>query len=352
MAVTQILLAIYEVDFLPCSYGYRPGLGAHDAIQSPDGRAAFGGAPLRGGSGHQRILRQPPVGMVRRMLEQRIDDGALLNLIRKWLRAGILEEDGQVIHPDPGTPQGGMVSPVLANIYLHYVLDLWFERVVRNKNRGRCRMIRYADDFVACFEYRHEAAAFEKALKERLAEFGLEVAPDKTKTMRFGRNGGPHNGRFDFLGFEFCWEAGRKGQPRVKRRTARQEAASRGATFDRLDQEEPSPEAEQADEDAHGEVARVLELLRADRQLRQPAALLLGDLPDAAQVAEPAESATELHVASVQSDAGAFPSASTADCGERTETTGDSLLLGLEAGTVTGPVYGLATGLTACGQAS
>jgi RNA-directed DNA polymerase len=154
------------------------------------------------------------------MLEQRISDGAILNLIRKWLRAGILEEDGKVIHPQTGTPQGGVISPVLANIYLHYVLDLWFERVVKPRQQGRCRMIRYADDFVACFQYRHEAEAFESALKPRLAKFGLEIAADKTKTLRFGRNGGPHNGRFDFLGFEFYWEPDRKGQPRVKRRTA------------------------------------------------------------------------------------------------------------------------------------
>ena len=109
---------------------------------------------------------------------------------------------------------------MLANIYLHYALDLWFERVVRPNQQGRCRMIRYADDFVACFEHRHEAERFERALPERLAKFGLEVAPDKTRTLRFGRNGGPHNGRFDFLGFEFYWEPDRQGKPRVKRRTA------------------------------------------------------------------------------------------------------------------------------------
>lgn len=154
------------------------------------------------------------------MLDRRIGDGAIRNLIRKWLRAGILEEDGQVIHPQTGTPQGGVISPVLANLYLHYVLDLWFERVVRPEQRGRCRMIRYADDFVACFEYRHEAKRFEEALIARLAKFGLEVAADKTQTLRFGHNGGPHNGRFDFLGFEFYWEPDRRGKPRVKRRTA------------------------------------------------------------------------------------------------------------------------------------
>jgi group II intron reverse transcriptase/maturase len=220
VAVTQILMAIYEQDFLPCSYGYRPGISAHDAIKALTDELHFGR--------HQFVVEADIKGYfdqirwewLERMLAQRILDGALLKLIRKWLRAGILEEDGKVVHPQTGTPQGGVVSPVLANIYLHYVLDLWFERVFKPKQRGRCRMVRYADDFVACFEYRHEAAAFEGALRTRLARFGLEVAEDKTKTLRFGRNGGPHNGRFDFLGFEFYWEPDRKGQPRVKRRTA------------------------------------------------------------------------------------------------------------------------------------
>ncbi len=220
VAATQILLAIYEVDFLPCSYGYRPGVGAHDAIKALTDELQFGGHHFVVEADIKGFFNNLRWEWLERMLEQRIADGAFRNLIRKWLRAGILEEDGQVVHPQTGTPQGGVISPVLANIYLHYVLDLWFERVVQPKQQGRCRMIRYADDFVACFEYRHEAEAFEKALKARLAKFGLEVATDKTKTLRFGSNGGPHNGRFDFLGFEFYWEPDRQGKPRVKRRTA------------------------------------------------------------------------------------------------------------------------------------
>ena len=220
VAATQILMAIYERDFLPCSYGYRPGVSAHDALKNLTRELQFGG--------HNFVVEADIKGFfdniqwewLGRMLEQRIKDEALLNLIRKWLRAGILEEDGRVVHPQTGTPQGGVVSPVLANIYLHYVLDLWFERVVRAQQQGRCQLVRYADDFVACFEHRREAETFEKELKTRLAKFGLEVAADKTKTLRFGRNGGPHNGRFDFLGFEFYWEADREGKPRVKRRTA------------------------------------------------------------------------------------------------------------------------------------
>ena len=220
-AVTQILVAIYEADFLPCSYGYRPVWGPHDAVRALSEELIRGRynflveADIRGFFDNLRHE-----GLVR-MLEQRIQDGALIGLIRKWLRAGILEEDGKVIHPVLGTPQGGIVSPVLANVYLHNVLDQWFENEVRKNNRGQCRLFRFADDFVACFEYRHEALAFEQALKERLAAYGLEVAPEKTKTIRFGRNGGPYNGRFDFLGFEFRWEASRKGQPIVKRRTSR-----------------------------------------------------------------------------------------------------------------------------------
>ena len=135
MAVTQVLLAIYEVDFLPCSYGYRPGVSAHDAIKALTDELQFGG--------HQFVVEADIKGFfdniqwewLVRMLEQRIADGALLNLIRKWLRAGILGEDGKVTHPQTGTPQGGVISPVLANIYLHYTLDLWFERVVRPNNR-------------------------------------------------------------------------------------------------------------------------------------------------------------------------------------------------------------------------
>jgi len=219
-AVTQILLAIFEMDFLPCSYGYRPGMGAHDAIRALSEELQFGRYHFVYEADIKGFFENIRWDRLEEMLEQRIADGAFRNLIGKWLRAGILEEDGRVVHPQTGTPQGGIVSPILANIYLHFVLDLWFEKEVRPKQRGRCRLFRYADDFVAGFEYRHEAEAFDPALKARLAQFGLDVAADKTKTLRFGRNGGPHNGRFDFLWFEFYWEPDREGQPRVKRRTA------------------------------------------------------------------------------------------------------------------------------------
>ena len=221
LAIAQILLAIFEADFLPCSYGYRPGRSPHQAVAELTDTLYRGQfqfvyeADIKGFFDHIRH------DWLVRMLEQRINDGAIIRLVRKWLRAGILEEDGRIEHPESGTPQGGIVSPVLANVYLHYVLDLWFERKVRRVNRGQSRLFRYADDFVCCFDYRHEAEAFAQAVKERLAKFGLELALDKTQTLRFGRNGGGHNGRFDFLGFEFRWEACRKGFAIVKRRTSR-----------------------------------------------------------------------------------------------------------------------------------
>ena len=126
IAGSLIMRAIYEADFLPCSYGYRPGVSAHDAVKALTDELQFGG--------HQFVVEADIKGFfdhirwdwLDRMLAQRIADGAIMNLIRKWLRAGILEEDGKVIHPQTGTPQGGVISPVLANIYLHYVLDLWF----------------------------------------------------------------------------------------------------------------------------------------------------------------------------------------------------------------------------------
>jgi RNA-directed DNA polymerase len=221
LAVALILSAIYEADFLPCSYGYRPGRGPHDAVTALTDTLFRGyyefvvEADIRGYFEHIQH------DWLVRMLEERIADAALVGLIRKWLRAGILMEDGRIEHPETGTPQGGSVSPVLANVYLHYVLDLWFERRVKKSNRGACELFRFADDFVCAFAYRHEAEAFERALKERLEKFGLEVAPEKTKTLRFGRGGGGYNQRFDFLGFEFRWENSRAGKPIVKRRTAR-----------------------------------------------------------------------------------------------------------------------------------
>jgi group II intron reverse transcriptase/maturase len=251
-AAAQILSAIYEADFLPCSYGYRPERDAHQAVKALTdtvyrGRYEFvAEADIKGFFEHIRW------DWLLKMLALRVNDGALLGLIRKWLRAGILEEDGRIEHPESGTPQGGSVSPVLANVYLHYVLDLWFERRVRKGCQGACQLFRYADDFVGVFERRHEAERFMSQLQERLEHFGLEVAQDKARLLRFGRGGGEYNGRFDFLGFEFRWEPSRKGFPIVKRRTAPKKLRAAVARF-----------TEWIRTDRHTKVSQLMETLRA-----------------------------------------------------------------------------------------
>jgi len=221
LACARLLTAIFEADFLDNSYGYRPGRSAKDAVNDLRFNLQFGKygyiveADIKGffdHMSHEWLLR---------MLEQRIDDAAFLNLIRKWLKAGILDTDGKVIHPETGTPQGGIVSPVLANIYLHFALDLWFEKKVKAHCKGAAMIIRYADDFVCAFQYRKDAIKFYKVLPKRLDKFELSVAPEKTGWMRFSRFHPSRRRRIIFLGFETYWGKDQKGMARVMQRTAR-----------------------------------------------------------------------------------------------------------------------------------
>jgi len=221
LAVKRILEAIYEQDFLRCSYGYRPKKGALDAVDKLTVKLQFGRynfvveADIKGYFDH--IDHE----WLTRMLEERIDDRALMRLIKKWLKAGILDTDGKVIHPVTGTPQGGIVSPILANVYLHYALDLWFHKVVRKHRRGEACLIRYADDFVCAFQYQADAERFYEALGKRLGKFGLELSAEKTRIIAIHRDPPTGKGRFQFLGFEFYWGKDRSGKPHLKRRTSR-----------------------------------------------------------------------------------------------------------------------------------
>lgn len=140
-----------------------------------------------------------------RMLEEKISDVQFIRLIGKWLKAGILEPDGGVVHPVTGTPQGGIVSPVLANIYLHYALDLWFEKVVRKHCEGKTYIIRFADDFVCSFQYKRDAQKFYRVLPKRLKKFALSLADDKTRIIPFSRYQPYGIMSFDFLGFEYAY---------------------------------------------------------------------------------------------------------------------------------------------------
>ena len=220
LAVKRLLEAIYEQDFLPCSYGYRPRVGAREAVDQLTVQLQFGDyhhvveADIKGffdNLSHEWLMR---------MLAERIDDQPILRLIKKWLKAGVLDTDGKVLRPEGGTPQGGIISPLLANVYLHYALDLWFEKVFQRSCRGGAFLHRYADDFVCGFGRAEEAHRFYSELEERLRKFGLELAADKTKVMPFSRHRRGETS-FAFLGFEFRWGTDRQGQARLKRRTSR-----------------------------------------------------------------------------------------------------------------------------------
>ena len=220
-ACARLLNAIYEAEFLPLSYGYRPGRSARDAVCDLGFNLQYGKFRYLVEADIQGFFDHLEHDWLLEMLRLRIDDQAFLGLIRQWLKAGILDTDGQVLHPASGTPQGGVISPVLANVYLHYVLDLWFVQVVKPRCSGQAMLIRYADDYVAAFQHHGDAQGFYQAMPARLAKFGLTIAPEKTRMLTFTRfkPGSPQ--RFTFLGFEFHWGQNRDGSPRVKQRTAR-----------------------------------------------------------------------------------------------------------------------------------
>lgn len=218
---SRILEAIFDGDFINSSYGYRTGVGPKDAVKKLKSKLQFGNFGYVVEVDIKGFFDHIDHALLLEMLKQRINDGAFLGLVRKWLRAGVLEKDGRIIHPDTGTPQGGVVSPVLANVYLHYAVDLWFQKVVWKQIQGQAYIIRFADDFVCLFQYREDAKRFYQALPGRLAKFGLEVAPDKTRIVKFSRYQKERSGRFTFLGFEFKWGTDRSGKDRLLVQTCR-----------------------------------------------------------------------------------------------------------------------------------
>ena len=221
MAVKRILQAIYEQDFLDCSYGYRPNIGALDAVAELTRKLQFGEYNYLVEADIKGFFDNLNQELLLNMLAERIDDKALLWLIKKWLDAGVLDRDGKVLHPETGVPQGGIISPILANVYLHNVLDVWFQRVVIPHCSGKAFLIRFADDFVCAFEKLEDAQRFYAVLGKRLEKFGLELSAEKTRIKAFSRNIQPGKTSFDFLGFEFRWGKDRKGKPHVGRRTSR-----------------------------------------------------------------------------------------------------------------------------------
>lgn len=227
VAVKRVLEQIYEEEFLSCSYGYRPGRTAHKALDEL-GRTLqqkrvnyVVEADIRGYFDHVNHE------WMMKFLEERIQDKRILRLVEKMLKAGVME-DGLVKASDEGVPQGGSLSPLLSNIYLHYALDLWFERSFRRECKGRAYYFRFADDFLACFEYQEDARKFLEQMRERLGKFHLEIEPSKTKLLAFGRRAaqgargrGQKVGQFDFLGFTHYCGTTRNGNWKVKRRTSK-----------------------------------------------------------------------------------------------------------------------------------
>lgn len=226
--LVRVLEAIYEADFIDDSYGFRPGRGCHNALRALS-------LEVEGGKIHY-IVEADIKGFfdnvqhdwMLEFLGHRIADKRVLRYVKRFLVAGVFE-DGEVVAMDEGTPQGGNISPVLANIYLHYALDLWFTRAFARSCEGRARLIRYADDFVVCFQRESEAKRFRVELESRLAKFGLEVAAEKTTVMEFGPRAelaakarGEKPQTFDFLGLtHFCSRTRDGRRFRMKRVTAR-----------------------------------------------------------------------------------------------------------------------------------
>ena len=227
-AIRMMMEAIYEQDFMDCSYGFRPGRSAHDALEAVWQSAMHI-------SKHGAWVVEVDIESffdsidhehLRGILDQRVSDGVVRRVIHKWLNAGVME-DGQHSRSESGTPQGGVISPLLANVFLHEVLDTWFVREVQPRLDGRTELVRYADDFVVVCEHERDARRVLAVLPKRFGKYGLRLHPDKTRLVRFG---GERPETYDFLGFTHYWGKSRKGNPIVMRKTmaARMRRSLRG----------------------------------------------------------------------------------------------------------------------------
>jgi group II intron reverse transcriptase/maturase len=223
-AVAMALEAVYEQDFLKCSYGFRPGRSAHQALDELQHQAVCmaGGWILE--IDIEKFFDRLDHAMLRTILHKRVRDGVVLRLIGKWLNAGVLD-NGCLVHPSAGTPQGGVISPLLANIYLHEVLDTWFERKVKPRLTGKTAFVRYADDAAFLFAREEDARRVLEVLPKRFGKYGLTLHPTKTRLVEFRRPnrlppGGDGPGSFDLLGFTHFWGKSRQDKWIVKRQTA------------------------------------------------------------------------------------------------------------------------------------
>jgi group II intron reverse transcriptase/maturase len=229
-AILMLLEPIYEQDFLNCSFGFRPGRSAHQALQEVRGAIMERGGRWVLDVDVRKYFDSIDQAKLRELLARRVADGVVRRLIDKWLKAGVLE-DGQVLYPNTGTPQGGVLSPCLANVFLHYVLDEWFTTQVQPRVRGPSTLVRYCDDFVMLFAYRYEAERVLDVLGKRLGKFGLQLHPDKTRLVDFRyrehRAAGASRSAtiFNFLGFTHVWVQSVRGRIVVLQQTAKDRLA-------------------------------------------------------------------------------------------------------------------------------
>lgn len=226
-AVVMVLEPLYEQDFLDCSYGFRPGRSAHQALKVCQSRLTKMGGGWVLDVDIRKFFDSLDHAYLREILANRMRDGVIKRLIGKWLNAGVLEE-GVLSHPETGTPQGGVISALLANIYLHEVLDVWFERDVKPRLKGEGFLVRYADDFVMGFVHEEDARRVLAVLPKRFGKYGLALHPDKTKLLDFrnlktrkGSDDDQGPGSFDFLSFTHHWAKSRKGYWVVKQKTSK-----------------------------------------------------------------------------------------------------------------------------------
>jgi len=217
-AMADILTAIYESKFYGFSHGFRPKKDCHTALKALDKELWYDTNWVVDADIHS-FFDTVDHEWLMKFLEHDIEDKNFLRYVKRFLKAGIMEE-GKYLKTDNGVPQGGLISPIMANVYLHYVIDMWFAKVVTKSSKGKARMVRYADDAVFCFEYEEDARRFYAALKERLAKFNLELSEEKSKIIKFGRNAGDDADKFDFLGFTHITAKSRKGKYCVKRITS------------------------------------------------------------------------------------------------------------------------------------
>ena len=226
MGIKKILEAIYEADFQDVSFGFRPNRSCHNALDVLDKTVMTKPVNYVVDMDIESFFDTVDRKWLMRCLGERIKDPNFLRLIGRFLKVGVME-DGKYIEPDKGTPQGGVLSPILANIYLHYILDLWFEKSFKKKLKGTASLVRYADDFVVCFQSHSEAKAFGQELTQRLAKFGLRIAQDKSRIIEFGRyiwhkaqQEGVNVATFDFLGFTHFCDKTRRGKFKLGRKTS------------------------------------------------------------------------------------------------------------------------------------